>query len=201
MPKAKRFDLPSHPSFIGEPFSGRRADGFACTMIKVMCPRCGQIRERSASEMRSELRRPNFHGYCRPCSFLAVRSGDHRWHTGRSRPKLNNNGYKLISAQAIPDHLLAQYRAMQPPSRAGVLEHRWIMACHLGRALSPDELVDHRNGIKTDNRLDNLRIYLRGKNQPGSSNGYGTYYHEWQMAEAEIRRLKLQLADERDIGG
>lgn len=46
------------------------------------------------------------------------------------------------------------------------------------------------NGIKTDNRPENLRLYLRGKQQPGSANGYGTYYHEWQMALRQIELLR-----------
>lgn len=45
------------------------------------------------------------------------------------------------------------------------------------------------DGNKTNNSMENLRLYIKGKNQPGSGIGYGTYYHEWQTALAEIRRL------------
>lgn len=53
------------------------------------------------------------------------------------------------------------YYRVNVPGRGRMLEHRHVMEQHLGRMLSSDELIHHINGVKTDNRLENLEIVLR----------------------------------------
>jgi hypothetical protein len=94
-------------------------------------------------------------GMCRSHSRRAQRYGD-PLHGGPLRTVTGqgsiSHGYWWVSVPEADRHLV-------PPGRRADFEHRLVMARLLGRPLTADETVHHRNGDRLDNRPDNLELW------------------------------------------
>ncbi len=92
------------------------------------------------------------HRACKRLGILCQRTGPRSgpghpdWKGGRI---VDKDGYILVYS---PEHSTRKHTRH-------VLEHRLVMARHLGRELLPSEVVHHRNGNKQDNRIENLEVF------------------------------------------
>ncbi len=131
------------------------------------CPICGKPRW---VRMDRKLGRP-----CLSCAGKQL-IGDKNanWRGGI---KVTNTGY--ISLWLQKDSFFYPMAV----SNGRILEHRLVMAQHLHRCLLPWEIVHHINGIKSDNRLENLAL-IKGQG-----------YHNTQF-EAEIKRQSRLIANQ-----
>ena len=94
-------------------------------------------------------------GYCN-AHYLRTRSGKplsdpvrQRAGQGAGSRWVNRNGYVVLTL---------------PGEKGRIMEHRHVMQQALGRRLFADETVHHKNGIRDDNRLENLELWA--KSQP-----------------------------------
>ncbi len=118
------------------------------------CKQCGKER----LVQRSYMLRPWFTNLCRDCSRKS-RAGENNpmWKDGRYRTM---QGY--IDIRLYPDD---PYYTMTSKRWHYCREHRYIMAQSLGRCLTSKEGVHHKNGIKDDNRLENLELMVKTQNR------------------------------------
>lgn len=79
--------------------------------------------------------------------------------TGR-RGQLTGRQSKDYKPRLTKDGYLRMYAAKHPfaEGRKEMHVHDMVMELHMGRRLLPTECVHHLNGIKTDNRLQNLEV-------------------------------------------
>lgn len=110
-----------------------------------------ETRRRAVKAWRAKRVANGFYGYCKGCSSPMGRNDGNKRKTeyckdclkGDKHPNftggyLNHDGYRIIQ---------------------GKLEHRTVMEEYIGRKLEKDENVHHINGVRTDNRIENLELW------------------------------------------
>lgn len=143
----------------------------------IECPGCKKRRWASVYYCRSSC----FTGYCIICRNKFVerckRKGSQspKWRGGKTK---TSSGYVHIYKPEHPNAINGKY----------ILEHRLFMEQKLGRYLLRDESVHHINGVRDDNRIENLELI-----SPENHSIYKQMCAKCNLRK-EVRQLKRQLA-------
>lgn len=146
-----------HPAYASNVYCSQKCGASLRVVprLTVSCTQCGA----SLIRLGSRKGRPFCSRKCQHRWLSENRHGSqhHNW-TGGTHHK---EGYTVINVDAVDD----RYREIAESMASGrrcVLEHRLVVAIHIGRALRRDECVHHLNRDRSDNRIENLELLDRG---------------------------------------
>lgn len=117
---------------------------------------------------------PNVRRFCsRPC-FYAHQEAN-------AQGSINDDGYRILCI-----------------SRRFIAEHRHVMQAAIGRELTPEETVHHRNGVTLDNRPENLELWAsnhpKGQRVLEQLNWARELLARYERDEPALLRLETQAA-------
>lgn len=147
--------------------------------VNVPCPKCGAIRWYRPCDIKN--RRLN--RLCRKCDNAA--RGE--YYLGAKNPNWCGGRYEAgdgyIRVKVLPTDPCV---GMGDKRHGHILEHRYVMAKHLGRPLERWEVVHHKNNIKSDNRIENLELL------PRTLDNYAYWRIDREISELKQRIIKLE---------
>jgi len=159
--------------------------------VLLACEVCGKERW---------IRADNISKRCHSCQPTGENS--HNWKGGRQK---DPHGYIRVKLPDDSHFLPMTYQ------KGYILEHRLVMAQHLGRCLIRTEVVHHINGIKDDNGIENLHLTTKECHRLGYDDAYAEGFRQgvstrdkslekqikllqWRIKElSEALKLKLEI--------
>ena len=149
----RKYEEPGEPRRPGRPLMARESKE---------CEVCGTTfyRDRAKSSHAVWAARK----YCSPACAYTQR-------VGSMHPNWKDGG-RFAHGEYMATTIRPEHPFFGMAQRTGrILEHRLVLAEHLGRVLRPEETVHHKNGDRSDNRIENLELRA-GRHGKGATDAH-----------------------------
>lgn len=161
---------------------------------QVVCvnPSCGKTFYRQKSREKYNNGNHYCSRKCRDQHYAGERH--HMWKGGR---RIRDDGYVDVAKSLVP----TEYHSMLREDQGVVLEHRLVMAIHLGRPLEDWEVVHHIDHNRSNNDISNLELHshLQHTGITASENKITAKLRaaerKAQALQTEIEELKRKLSE------
>lgn len=169
---------------------GKNKRNETCSLVR--CPSCKKERLVRNGYIHSQKTKGIFTGRCISCN---AKKRNEKWSVGfhpsySGHKKLTKDGYISITLKSLrntTEFNIASEMAWTTGNIKRILEHRLVMAKHIGRSLEKHEIVHHKNGIKTDNRIENLELLTVKSHHKGHGD---FYYKKYVELLKQVEKLK-----------
>jgi hypothetical protein len=163
------------------------------TVVSIKCAKCGIEFDRMDGNLWLSIQRGTFSECCSKC-FPKPRGKPRRRMNTENMPSngivRRSDGYIYRHIRTFTDVERIVIEQMPINNGIYITEHRATMALHLNRPLLDSESVHHINGIKDDNRIENLQLFRISEHSK---------FHSEQITKelnllAEIDALRAEIA-------